>query len=258
MVQEDKQLRGQLRGSGDARASAPAPRARTWPTWCNGVTKGYEKKLELVGVGFRAAVQGKALNLTLGFSHPVSFAIPEGITHRDAEPDRDPDQGHRPAEGRPDRRRDPRHPPAGALQGQGRALRGREDHPERRRRRSNEHHDKKERAPAPRACKTRAKIRELGVAAPDRAPHAAAHLCAGVRCRGRARCWPRPRPCRRRCARGLKGTGNVEAAKAVGRAIAERAKAAGVSKVAFDRSGFQYHGRVKALADAAREAGLEF
>jgi large subunit ribosomal protein L18 len=49
-----------------------------------------------------------------------------------------------------------------------------------------------------------------------------------------------------------------KAAKAVGRAIAERAKAAGVSKVAFDRSGFQFHGRVKALADAAREAGLEF
>ncbi|HEV7714923.1 MAG TPA: 50S ribosomal protein L18, partial [Steroidobacteraceae bacterium] len=57
---------------------------------------------------------------------------------------------------------------------------------------------------------------------------------------------------------GLKGTGNVEAAKAVGRAIAERAKAAGVTKVAFDRSGFRYHGRVKALADAARESGLEF
>jgi large subunit ribosomal protein L18 len=57
---------------------------------------------------------------------------------------------------------------------------------------------------------------------------------------------------------GLSGTGNVEAAKAVGRAIAERAKAAGVSRVAFDRSGFMYHGRIKALADAAREAGLEF
>jgi large subunit ribosomal protein L18 len=56
----------------------------------------------------------------------------------------------------------------------------------------------------------------------------------------------------------LKITGNVEAAKAVGKAIAERSKAAGVSKVAFDRSGFQFHGRVKALAEAAREAGLEF
>lgn len=53
-------------------------------------------------------------------------------------------------------------------------------------------------------------------------------------------------------------TGNVEAAKKVGALIAERAKAAGVTGVAFDRSGFKYHGRVQALADAAREGGLEF
>jgi large subunit ribosomal protein L18 len=59
-------------------------------------------------------------------------------------------------------------------------------------------------------------------------------------------------------AEGLKGTGNIEAAKAVGKAIAERAKAKGVTQVAFDRSGFKYHGRIKALAEAAREAGLEF
>tara|TARA_R110002073_G_scaffold140049_1_gene290478 strand:+ start:489 stop:839 length:351 start_codon:yes stop_codon:yes gene_type:complete len=55
-----------------------------------------------------------------------------------------------------------------------------------------------------------------------------------------------------------KATGNVEAAKAVGALIAERAKSAGITSVAFDRSGFKYHGRVKALADAARESGLEF
>jgi large subunit ribosomal protein L18 len=52
--------------------------------------------------------------------------------------------------------------------------------------------------------------------------------------------------------------GNVAAAKAVGKAIAERAKAKGVTKVVFDRGGYIYHGRVKALADAAREAGLQF
>jgi large subunit ribosomal protein L18 len=57
---------------------------------------------------------------------------------------------------------------------------------------------------------------------------------------------------------GLKATGNRTAAAAVGKAIAEKAKSAGVTKVAFDRSGFRFHGRVKALADAAREAGLEF
>ncbi|MBL8251355.1 MAG: 50S ribosomal protein L18 [Candidatus Competibacter sp.] len=57
---------------------------------------------------------------------------------------------------------------------------------------------------------------------------------------------------------GLKSTGDVAAAKVVGKAIAEKAKAIGVERVAFDRSGFLYHGRVKALADAARENGLEF
>ncbi len=53
-------------------------------------------------------------------------------------------------------------------------------------------------------------------------------------------------------------TGNCDAAKAVGKAIAEKAKEAGITKVAFDRSGFKYHGRVKSLADSARENGLEF
>lgn len=56
----------------------------------------------------------------------------------------------------------------------------------------------------------------------------------------------------------LKYTGNVEAAAAVGKLIAQKGKDAGVSRVSFDRSGFKYHGRVKALADAARENGLEF
>lgn len=53
-------------------------------------------------------------------------------------------------------------------------------------------------------------------------------------------------------------TSNMAAAAAVGKLIAERAKAAGITEVAFDRSGFKYHGRVKALADGAREGGLEF
>jgi len=57
---------------------------------------------------------------------------------------------------------------------------------------------------------------------------------------------------------GLTGTKNKVAATAVGKMIAERARAAGVEQVAFDRSGFLYHGRIKALADAAREGGLQF
>ena len=55
-----------------------------------------------------------------------------------------------------------------------------------------------------------------------------------------------------------KATGNIEAASSVGSLIAERAKSEGITEVAFDRSGFKFHGRVKALADAAREAGLAF
>ena len=58
--------------------------------------------------------------------------------------------------------------------------------------------------------------------------------------------------------KNLKGGGNIASAKAVGKTIAERAKAAGVAKVVFDRGGYKYHGRVKALADAARESGLSF
>jgi large subunit ribosomal protein L18 len=57
---------------------------------------------------------------------------------------------------------------------------------------------------------------------------------------------------------GLKYGGNVASAKAVGKLLAERAKAAGIETVVFDRGGHRYHGRVKALADAAREAGLKF
>ena len=56
----------------------------------------------------------------------------------------------------------------------------------------------------------------------------------------------------------VKYPGNVEAASLVGKVLAERAKAAGVTKVAFDRSGYKYHGRIKALAEAARENGMEF
>ena len=56
----------------------------------------------------------------------------------------------------------------------------------------------------------------------------------------------------------IKGSGNTDAAATVGKIIAEKSKAAGITSVAFDRSGFKYHGRVKALADAARENGLEF
>ena len=77
--QKDKQLSVKYEGTEQARMSAGSTRAHI-ANMVQGVTKGYEEKLELVGVGFRAQVAGKTLNLTLGFSHPVAFPIPEGIT----------------------------------------------------------------------------------------------------------------------------------------------------------------------------------
>jgi large subunit ribosomal protein L6 len=76
--QKDKALSVKYADEG-ARVQAGSTRAHI-ANVITGVTKGYEKKLELQGVGYRAAVQGKVLNLTLGFSHPVTYDVPEGIT----------------------------------------------------------------------------------------------------------------------------------------------------------------------------------
>jgi large subunit ribosomal protein L6 len=77
--QQDKKLSLKYQDGGQARMSAGAARAHL-ANMVTGVTRGYERKLELVGVGFRAQVQGKVLNMSLGFSHPVAYPIPEGIT----------------------------------------------------------------------------------------------------------------------------------------------------------------------------------
>jgi large subunit ribosomal protein L6 len=79
VAQEEKKLQVSFADADASRTSAGATRAHL-ANMVRGVTKGYEKKLELVGVGFRAQLQGKTLNLTLGFSHPVNFPIPEGIS----------------------------------------------------------------------------------------------------------------------------------------------------------------------------------
>jgi len=107
-----------------------------------------------------------------------------------------------------------------------------------------------------RARRTRAKIRELGemrLSVHRTTQHIYAQIIAAE-----GRTVAAASTIEKAVAEGLDATGNVEAAKKVGTMLAERAKAAGVSKVAFDRSGFKYHGRIKALADAAREGGLEF
>jgi len=79
VVQADKRLTVKYDGDDAVRMRAGATRAHL-ANMVRGVTSGYERKLELVGVGYRAAIQGKSLNLTLGFSHPVNYPVPEGIT----------------------------------------------------------------------------------------------------------------------------------------------------------------------------------
>jgi large subunit ribosomal protein L18 len=106
-----------------------------------------------------------------------------------------------------------------------------------------------------RARRTRAKIRELGV--PRLSVHRTAqHIYAQVIAADGGTILASASTMQADVRKSLKGTGNVAAAEAVGKAIAEKAKSAGIEQVAFDRSGFRYHGRVKALADAAREQGL--
>ena len=108
-----------------------------------------------------------------------------------------------------------------------------------------------------RARKTRSKIRELGVSrlCVHRTPR---HIYAQVIAANGSEVLASASTLDASVKSDVKNTGNIDAATAVGKVIAEKAKAAGVSKVAFDRSGFKYHGRIKALADAARENGLEF
>ena len=108
-----------------------------------------------------------------------------------------------------------------------------------------------------RSRKTRAKISELGAhrLSIHRTPR---HIYAQVISADDNKVVASASTLQKDVSTDLKYTGNVDAASAVGKAIADKSKSAGITKVAFDRSGFKFHGRVKALADAARENGLEF
>lgn len=107
-----------------------------------------------------------------------------------------------------------------------------------------------------RSRRTRAKIRELAVPrlTVHRTPR---HIYAQVIAPNGSEVMASASTLQADIKGSVKSTGNADAAAAVGKAIAEKAKAAGITSVAFDRSGFKYHGRIKALADAAREAGLQ-
>jgi large subunit ribosomal protein L18 len=108
-----------------------------------------------------------------------------------------------------------------------------------------------------RAKSTRARIRQLGVPRLS-VLRTGQHLYAQIFTADGAKVLASASTVQADVKQGLKSGKNIEAAAKVGRVIAERAKAAGIEKVAFDRSGYRYHGRIKALADAAREGGLQF
>jgi large subunit ribosomal protein L18 len=108
-----------------------------------------------------------------------------------------------------------------------------------------------------RAKRTRMHIRELGVHRLT-VHRSGQHIYAQVIAPSGDRVVAAAATTQKDVREGLTGTKNLAAAAAVGKAIAERSLKAGVERVAFDRSGFLYHGRIKALAEAAREAGLKF
>ncbi len=117
--------------------------------------------------------------------------------------------------------------------------------------------NKKRRSRIRRATRTRSKIRELRVArlSVNRTPR---HIYAQIISEDGVSVVVAASTLEGAVKAEVKNSGNIEAAAIVGRLIAEKAKVAGLSKIAFDRSGYKYHGRVKALAEAARENGLEF
>ena len=117
--------------------------------------------------------------------------------------------------------------------------------------------DRKKQARARRARRGRAKIRELGAhrLCVYRTPR---HIYAQLIAPSGSEVVASASTLDKEVRKGLPATGNVSAAQAVGEVIAKRAVKAGVTRVAFDRSGYKYHGRIKALADAARENGLQF
>ena len=132
------------RGQGRGQPRSPSRRAATrrtarmmWGTtralvanMVQGVSAGYAKSMEITGTGFRAAVQGKNLVMNLGYSHDVVYPVPDGHQDHLRAPDRDQGRGRGQAPGRPGCCRNPGVPPARALQGQGREVRGRDDPPQ--------------------------------------------------------------------------------------------------------------------------------
>ena len=235
-----------------------------------GVTDGFSKDLEIVGVGYRATPQGdRTIELALGFSHPVKIEAPDGITFEVPAPTRvtvrgiDKEKvGQVAADIRAIRKPEPYKGKGVRYAGErvqrkagkaGASRQGRDHQGDvmtmsaqtKRTARIRRHRRVRKQvqgtAERPRLAVFRSNKHLVMQVIDDGAGRtlaAASTIEAGVKSEG--------------------STGNTVAAARVGKLVAERAKAAGVTKVVFDRGGFLYHGRVAAAADAAREAGLEF
>ena len=222
-----------------------------------GVSTGFTRKLDITGVGYKAAVQGKVLQLSLGYSHDVPFAIPDGITIATPRPDRDPDLGDRQSV------RSARSPPRSGPCAHRSRTRARVSAI-----RTSSSSARKARRSKARWHRIHPRVASSASAKPSaRVPMASRGSLSSAR-RSRFYCQIIDDAAGRTLAsassmekdqrEGLKTGANIEAAAAIGKLIAERAKAAGVTTVVFDRGGYMYHGRVKALAEGAREGGLAF
>ena len=243
-----------------------------------GVSTGYAKSMEITGTGYRAAVQGKNLELNLGFSHPVVYPIPDGIKITCERPTAIKVEGvdkrlvgQVAAEIRGV-------PSARALQGQGRALHRRDRSAARKARRSDDAIVMARRHQLPRlmagqpamTCAGPADLRTRRERLRFQLRHKSGgrprlsvfrsgkNIYAQVIDDAQGRTLAAASSLDKTLREALKTGADKAAAAAVGKLVAERALAAGVKEVVFDRGAYLYHGRVKALADAAREGGLAF
>jgi large subunit ribosomal protein L6 len=225
-----------------------------------GVTKGFEQRLEINGVGYRAAVQGKNLQIALGYSHDIIYPIPEGITIATPRPVEIVISGS-------DRQK------VGQVAAEIREYRPPEPYKGKGIKYSDERIFRKEgkqkygrRAMtklSDRFMRRQGRVRgALRLAAGERKRlsvyRSSKHIYAQLIDDDQGVTLASASSIEKTAREGLKTGARVDAAKAVGKLIAERAKEKGIEDVVFDRGGYLYHGRVKALAEAAREGGLKF
>jgi ribosomal protein L18 len=222
-----------------------------------GVSTGFKKELEIQGVGYRAAMQGNILKLSLGYSHEVNFEVPKGVTVTT------PKQTEIVVEGidqqlvgqvaaniREWRSRSPTRARASATRVSSSSAR------KARRSKGRKMANKRELF-LKRRLRVRNKIKatadgRLRLSVHRSSKNISVQLIDDVKGVTVAAASSLEKDL------GVVGKNNVEAAAKIGAAIAERAKKAGVEECYFDRGGFLFHGKIKALADAAREGGLKF